>query len=144
MLLTAVHGQQEIDPRVLAKLPVAPKKSAVIAAGGFLVPGDQVKKMFLGNSVYHIWLVTWRGNERGGVGLVFSPDERHRRFVDKGRKRENLWWMEGDAICNEMPDGANRVCALIYETKDSTLSCNRQEDICRVMIRVVPGNVENL
>ena len=130
--------------RAEAPLPEAPKKSEVIASGGKLMPGEQVKKMYLGNTVYHFWLVTYRGYKRGGFGPAFSRDERHRILTYNGRKIEILWWMEGDAACNEMLDGANRGCALTYELNGHTFSCNRDEDICRLMLRVVPGNVENL
>ena len=136
MLLPSVVSAQAV-------LPEAPKRTAVVASGGKLMPGDQVRKYFLGNTVYFINLVSWRGNLKGGVGPVFSRDERHRTQMYQGSKTEVLWWLEGDAICNEMPDGRNRSCALIYEHAGNTFSCNRDEDICRGILRMVPGNVEN-
>ena len=125
-------------------LPVAPKRSEIIASGGFLVPGDQVKKMYLGNTVYRAWLVAYRGFARGVVGSTYFYDERHCQYTYQGRLVEGLWWIEGDAWCIEARDSGKPICGLTYETKSYTFSCNRDDgDICRTIQWVVPGNAEN-
>jgi hypothetical protein len=115
--------------------------------GGFLVPGEQVKRMFLGNTVYYTWLATYRGVSRGATSAAYHRDERHVVSVSRygnGKPAALLWWMEGDARCTEQIDSHVPICRLIYELKDMTVQCIREEDICPIMIRVVPGNAENL
>lgn len=131
---------------VLAQVsvPDAPKRTAIVASGARLIPGAEVKTMFLGNTVYWVNLATWRGSVKGLIAPIYYRDERTRMVRYQNRFVEVIWWMEGDAICNEMADKGNRSCALIYEAKDFTYSCNRDEDICRGIIRVMPGNVEKL
>ena len=128
-----------------APLPQAPKKSEIIASGGKMIPGGQVKKMYLGNTVYLIWLIDYRGiAKRGHVSPVYYPDEHHRINLNQGKMVESLWWMEGDAYCVEIVDGTGRACSLVYEFKDRIFACNRDEDICWTMQRMVPGNPEGM
>ena len=146
MCIAAIPLPSVVLAQAASTCPPAPKKSEVIAAGGVLVHGDQVKKMFLGNTVYFIWLAAFRGYLRCTIGPVYSPDDRHSLSIgaDRNRTIETLWWMEGEARCNEFPDGGTPTCRVVYELKDKTMLCPREGDLCPVMLRVVPGNAENI
>ena len=126
-----------------AAVPEAPKKSEVIASGGKLMTGDQVRKMYLENTVYHIWLVAYHGILKGSMGPVFCPDERHCLSEFHGRKIEILWWIDGDARCNEMSDGSSPACRVNYELNGKIIQCVRESDVCPLMLRLVPGNPEH-
>ena len=122
-----------------AAVPEAPNKSEVIASGGKLMTGDQVRKMYLENTVYHIWLVAFRGLQKGSMAPVFCPDERHCQSVFHGRKVEVLWWIDGDARCNESSDGGSPSCRVNYELNGKIFQCVRESDLCPAMLRVIPG-----
>lgn len=119
-----------------------PTRSSVIAAGGKVMTAEQVRTMFLGNTIFYLSMVNWQGSVKGGVYAQFYRDAKTRVGPGgRGPRTEVFWWMEADAICNELPDGG-RSCALIIELPGRTYSCNRDEDICRYSIRAVPGNPE--
>src|SRR5689334_21873322 len=59
------------DAGELVQVPAAPKKSEIAAAGGFLVPGVQVRQMHLGNTVYYTLLAPLVGLPRGVVVPAF-------------------------------------------------------------------------
>ena len=126
---------------VLAQAPVpeAPKKSEVIASGGRLMTGEQVRKMYLENTVYHMWFVAYRGVQKGTMAPVFCPDERHCLSEFQGRKVEVLWWIDGNARCNEMSDRGGPSCRVNYELNGKIIQCVRESDLCPVMLRLVPG-----
>lgn len=124
------------------KLPEVIKVTEAVAAGGKVMPGSEIQKLFTGNTVYYVFLTQLFGMPRGSLNPAFHRDARIRVQLWKGKPVERLWWVEGDALCSESADQASNACAVLVELNGTTFSCSKELNLCRTIIRIVPGNPE--
>ncbi len=129
-----------------ALVPDPPKRSALDAQGIKPMEGEQIKGLYVGNTIYYTMLAPMFGLKRGAMRAVHFRDSKTGLALGlNGRTRlEMVYWIEGDALCNEWPDRTGRGCYLLYPLPDRFYTCSQVEDICRAMVHFAPGNPEKL
>jgi hypothetical protein len=104
-----------------------------------------VRKLLVGNTAYIVFLKDIFGEPRGTVAPIFYPHDRRRlSYTTAKQKFERLWWIEGDAYCSQAADLKMHNCTFLYDQAGTLIQCHREDKRCNFLIRVVPGNPENL
>lgn len=70
-----------------ARLPEVIKITDAVAAGGKTMTGNQIKEMFIGNTVYYVFLTQLFGMPRGSLNPTFFRDARTKVQLWKGNPR---------------------------------------------------------
>jgi hypothetical protein len=144
-LMTAmlvIELSSSIGASAQTSLPEVMKIQEIVASGGKAMTGQQIVAMVSGNTAYHVFLTPFFGRPRGSVEPVYYRDARTRVQGWKGKPVERLWWMEGDALCAESPDHSARICSPFLDLNGTVFSCNLDLNVCRSIVRMVPGNPE--
>lgn len=133
-----------------AQIPPAPKESELVAAGRRQLTGPEIVRMVVGNTAYAVALDDIGDIKRGGVMKIFYRDSKTRIQVPSagplaGKKFETNWWLEGNLHCAEQRLGIQRnSCSSWYSVDSSIYTCGKDAGICRVLLRFVPGNPDNI
>jgi hypothetical protein len=116
----------------------APTPAELKARGARQMSADEISASRIGNTWYYVRLAD------GGKGAVYHPDERNRVAIIGGRKRESLWWMEGDRVCEEAMTVVGLFCGIILVIGAQMHVCIDGQKTCFATVRQVPGNPEKL
>jgi hypothetical protein len=130
----------------MAQAPKPMMESGMKAAGGRKIPGDELRTLIIGNTVYVLILKQYGNTPPGTVTPAFYKDDKVRvQKLSDGRKLESNWWMEGDNICVEQRSQASQhQCWSGWDLPDTRYFCLQPAGDCFVAVRYAPGNAENL
>lgn len=129
----------------LAQTPRAMSESEVKASGSRQVGGADIKRQYLGNTVYVLLLKNSGGAKAGSVFPLYHRDERVRIARTPASPRlEASWWIDGNTYCNEQRVmNAGHQCYTVWEGAGGSYLCLQPAGDCLISFRIVPGNAEN-
>ncbi|MCA0303804.1 MAG: hypothetical protein LCH95_15470 [Proteobacteria bacterium] len=120
-------------------------EAEVRSAGGRKLTGAEVRELYLGNTIYVVYLKNESNVAKGTVVPIHHQDAKTRTVKVGGSKYTSLWWMDGDHYCSEQrfTTLAPR-CYALWTAGGSYYSCLQPTGECFFMVRVLPGNPEKL
>lgn len=121
-------------------------ESEIRAAGGKQLQGAAIKQMYLGNTVYTIFLKKSGNIPAGSVVPIYHRDDRTRvAKTSATQKLEANWWIDGNSYCNEQRVvNVGHQCYTVWDLSGTLYSCLQPAGDCMFSQRVVPGNPESL
>jgi hypothetical protein len=145
-IATAALAIAVLSRPAAAQAPKPMSEAAVKAAGGQQIAGPSIRQMNVGNTSYALFLKSVTGLAAGTVVPIFHRDGRHRAVrLANGQKSESIWWIDGNAYCNEQRIvNVGHQCYTIWELSGTQYSCLQPAGECFISNRIVPGNPENL
>jgi len=115
------------------------------SAGGRQLPGAEIKRQYLGNTVYVLLLKDSSGGAKAGsVFPLYHRDERVRiARTPLASRLEANWWIDGNSYCNEQRVmNAGHQCYTAYDMAGTLWLCLQPAGDCLFTGRIVPGNPE--
>ncbi len=129
-----------------AQTPPARTEADLIAAGQQAMTGPEIVALLQGNTGYYLFITKVGGVKGGTVTPAYYRDARVRLLRDgRGKVVEGNWWVDGKLACAEQQYVAQgHVCFTYYKVGPVTYVCYQPAGACSMVVRMVPGNPEDM
>jgi translation initiation factor IF-1 len=121
-----------------AQAQKAPTVAGLRAEGARQMTAAEVNASRIGNTWYFLRLAD------GAVMSVHYRDGRTKTANLGGRKRESVWWLEGDRICEDSFVRTGHICGAVWMRGGQMYFCEDGVPACLALVRQVPGNPDGL